>query len=104
MKPEDLKQLAEYMGYEATIGAIMEKEVVFIWHNGDETLYSPHLTNAEQCLELIVKMKIDISHLTETVVATHIDEELSATNSAERESLNEAVTIAAITAIKEEEA
>jgi hypothetical protein len=63
IKPEDLKRLAIYMGYEATIGAITEKEVVFIWQNGDESLYAPHLTNAEQCLEIEVKFKMDTTYL-----------------------------------------
>ena len=99
MKPESLKQLAEYMGYkelEATNGKT--------WYSfGDvELIYDP-INNAEQCLELMEKLKIDVVywHDIKEWSAEITDPEGKATSGVYGESINEAVTNAAIVAVKE---
>ena len=99
MDADKLKMIATFMGYEVTkFNNGYANAIVYI--NNDPNIYNP-LENDSQLLEIIVKMKIDISHLTETIRATHIDETLSATNSAERETINEAVLAAAIAFIED---
>lgn len=104
MKPESLKQLAEYMGYEVTksFNFIPEKNTVYVgrceYPTHNASIYNP-LTNTEQCLELMEKLKINLEHNGQLNRW-----ESFITPAAEywfAETINEAVTNAAIAAIKE---
>ena len=61
MKPEKLKVIAEGMGYEVAIkprnirGTITDA----VFNYNGEVWYNP-LTNAEQCMEIMEKLKLDV--------------------------------------------
>ena len=99
MKPEDLKQLAEYMGYEILNNSPNDWSVT---KNGWSYYckYSP-LTNAEQCLELMEKFKIDILFMADKDLIKASNKNFTGEFMGHGKTINEAVAIAAIAAIKE---
>ena len=101
MKTEDLKQLAEYMGYKVKWTSSHNPEVYLEIETEWSTElinYSP-LTNAEQCLELIQKFKMDIEWDKAVCMVDTFSLKNGFSEGASK-SLNEAVTNAAIAAIK----
>ena len=61
--PEQLKIIAEAMGYEiANFNDGFNPATVYAWINNVEVKYNPS-TNAEQLLEIIEKFKIEITWL-----------------------------------------
>ena len=106
MKTEDLKQLAIYMGYEVRDSSNPKlTNRVIIWNGKDihtREVYNP-LTNAEQCLELMEKLLLDGWRLSECENIYVIAKDVSLTEYVAwtGKTINEAVTNAAIAAIKE---
>ena len=108
MKTEDLKQLAEYMGWlDVHIQHLNGLYVVLgvpVGCSAQEE-YSP-LTNAEQCLELMERFKMSASHLDNGGWVTYIGTDDAGlgfpTATAKGKTINEAVTLAAIAAIRGE--
>ncbi len=100
MKPESLKQLAEYMGYEAAYSYQHPNEIII--KKSDWEDFDP-LTNAEQCLELMEKFKVDLIQYKKGIQARIYTKTPHPFSSIERtgKTINEAVTNAAIAAIKE---
>ena len=61
--PEMLKVVAEGMGYVLRDDTPRIKERICVWNGKDvntRCLYKPHLTNAEQCMEIMEKLKLDL--------------------------------------------
>ena len=92
MKPESLKQLAIYMGYK-----VLPADNICAVNKGEGGCwqYDP-INNAEQCLELQHKLKIDVRPISSFWVAS-----ARGGNTSKGKTINEAVTNAAIAAIKE---
>ena len=95
IKPENLKKVAEYMGYEVTLGNAAQWEgIALIWNKNERTPYNP-IQNSDQCLELMERL------LSEGATIDKIDSNYwirikgiglhKSSNS-----INEAVTLAAI--------
>lgn len=114
MKAESLKQLAEYMGKRDV--SIISGEVRYAQDGWEEKAwYRPHTTNAEQCLELMEKLNIDVYPQSNQIVGKpetrkdywvagqrHFDKKGEFVRVLEEgKTINEAVTLAAIAAIKE---
>ena len=103
MKTEDLKQLAEYMGYKTELN----NDVLYLagikFSRRFAIEYNP-LTNAEQCLELMEKLikngaLLDGCHIKdENNFMVWMDDP---ERRWEGKTINEAVTLAAIEAIKQ---
>lgn len=98
IKPEQLKALAIRVG---KMNVHIKDNVVLYElptckpHPRCIVEYSP-IKFESLAMELVVKYKIDVLHFTDTVLARCVDEDLSETFKVERESINEAVTLAAI--------
>ncbi len=108
MKPEDLEKLAEYMGYEKVVIAKDTKPHKVFKYLDDKSPtqfrrdeYNP-LNNAEQCLELMEKLKIAAHFWNGTWRACEYSVQAGIGIESEGKSVNEAITLTAIAAIKEE--
>ena len=102
MKPEDLKRLAEYAGKNDV--RICGRRVEFSIRKVDclDILYSVEydpLTNAEQCLELVRKLRISLLQADDIPITAYLDKG-EKYYSATGKTINEAVTLAAIAALK----
>ena len=103
MKPEDLKQLAEYMGYGVDVRPFDETVYIYNKQKDEKLHYKLHkeynpLTNAEQCLELMEKFKSQ-TQWSEPLQEWYVLDSYGGIG--EGKTINEAVTNAAIAAIKE---
>ncbi len=103
IEPSDLKRLAEYM-YKGANVEIVRNATVWI---EKKVIYRPHTTNAEQCLELMEGFRPSVDWINKELCQVIINKKIklmplsSIQYEGRGKTLNEAVTNAAIAAIKE---
>lgn len=95
--PKHLKKVAEYMGYKARLNSFCEWVFMLDEKHHKEIEYNP-LQNSDQCLELVEKLKIWSRFMNNKWYAI-VDFDLS-DSEGKAETINEAVTLAAISYVE----
>ena len=103
--PEKLKVIAEGMGYNAVIkprnirGSVSDA----VWLVDREEWYEPHLTNAEQCMEIMEKLEVNVLFISKCLWQAVVGLDFGMTGGVDGrgKTINEAVCNAAYEYFKE---